>query len=245
MYRKEGDDDVVDFYDDLEFLKGLGMEPHAPIAYYWVLDEEMVQYWVPSDNISGYLHGGRYPTTELPLEEVCAALNARTKAVYTGWPADTDSTNQYSALKLRDDRDEYMKDHPCVLVKGGPLDGKCCIGSHCFPADIVDVLGLMVTDHIYHPDHDLWELTRETNTLHLWLSTYLVTDGEYTVEVDTSYSDEPQYTLVPKDRAYTDNIQVVCVGTLQECTDLMDHLGEVYAQGIAYVRSRVMEVCEE
>jgi hypothetical protein len=197
------------YHYDREVTQSLEMDVPPIIGYYW-LDGTYLRYWAP------YVSGTRKYGGTVPLDEVCRVLNSLTKDYYSNDP------------HLRVDRDAYMSNRHCILVRGGPLDTKCIISHYVLPMGVVDVLGLTITERVSLPSHDLWELVLSPcGDTHI----YLVGGGKYTIW----YADE--YVLTK--RADMAEGEVVCTDTLEYCRAISGHLKAAYRAGADYAITRV------
>lgn len=165
-------------------------------------------------------------------EYVCKVLNTHTKEMYS---------QPYGAL--RQYLDTFISKYGCVVVKGGPLNGKCMISHYQLPLGVLGVLGITPTEEVTLPDHDLWELVMEGGDSVMSNYIYLVTDGKYTV-----YAGTPHPVLTTRDRAPSPpegrTGEVVCTDTLEHCLALNELLKEVYDKGKRYASGLMTRALE-
>ena len=200
------------YHYDREVTQSLEMDVPPSIGYYWA-DGTSLRHWAP------YISGSTHPSGSVPLDEVCQVLNSLTKDYYSNDP------------HLRQQRDAYMSNKDCILVRGGPLDGKCVVSHYVLPMEVVDVLGLTVTERVSLPPHDLWELLLEPcGDTHI----YLVGGGKYTIW----YADK--YVLIK--RPYMAVGDVVCTDTLEYCRAIEGHLKAAFMAGADYAITRVEDL---
>lgn len=227
---------------DKEFLSSLGIEgPHVVRVGYFYIDNDksnFISSWTPSGSGSFKYEGS------LSIDELIQALNAKAKEIYTelragllegesGLECINRMRNTYG-LSLSE-VSNFIKGNSlgsCVLIKGGPLDGKCYVDSHYYSQEIKDVIPLQVSE-VSFTNEDTWEVHMEyTEENHQYISVLLE-------------SDDKEYTITSVYRGY--DLQVksnskLCVfqGTYEECLKTEDLLRTAYQKGKAYIKHQVL-----
>lgn len=230
---------------DKEFLSSLGIEePHVVRVGYFYIDSDrsnnFIYSWTPSGSGSFKYEGS------LSLDEVVQALNAKAKEIYTELQAGLlkGESSLEGINRMRNtyglslsEASNFIKGNTlgsCVLIKGGPLDGKCCVDSYYyFPHEIKDIIPLQVSE-VSFTNEDTWEVHLEyTEENHQYISVLLESnDNEYTIA-----SVYGGYDLQVKSNSK------LCVfqGTYKECLKVEDLLRTAYQKGKAYIKGQVLD----
>jgi hypothetical protein len=231
-----------------EFTQSLGFIHTMPIGYYWVVGDRLEYWGLNTKGSMGY-------DGSLSLQAVCDALNAKAKEIMQGLPTfifdesedklqRIKRVREEAGLGLKEAKDLVEGNQPsCVLIKGGPFDGKCVLTnsiSTIIPVGVIDVMKLQVEGSMTFSQEDVWNLTMDFGLVFMTRISKSTIEGNYYCLVAHKYGDDTTYEL-----GYSHGSEdVVLSASLEQCFSVSKSLNMVYKEGQLYAAQRFQETCD-